>query len=326
MATAGIHPAARRPPAGMARTHNYPDVVDNNEQINASASLVPSSATSAAVAVVGGSYHYNRVRHKPKPAPQPPRQSHSIASGSRPGTSSSSSAPGNMVPRTSSDIQINVEIAAHTGGGSGGVVASHSQATGAGDRSRNVVSDPSGMLRVYVDVGGQGNRVMTSQPCPSTGIHTNNLDAGVSRPDCSGGNQALPDILNSHMLPPYTARPNQSRSARHGAEAVRQQQQQQQQHRARSPTRTPGSQSRGRSSRSSRSNRTRTSSQSDHDAKICCSAECCFHCLTVTTTFRWVLVALALLGVCCVLTGIVLGVLHVTGTSYLTLSLMFIGK
>ncbi len=37
--------------------------------------------------------------------------------------------------------------------------------------------------------------------------------------------------------------------------------------------------------------------------------------------------SLALLGVCCVLTGIILGALHMTiGTSFLTLSLMFVGE
>lgn len=50
-------------------------------------------------------------------------------------------------------------------------------------------------------------------------------------------------------------------------------------------------------------------------------------CVTAATTFRWVLVGLALLGVCCVLTGIILGALHMTvGNSFLTLSLMFIGQ
>jgi hypothetical protein len=46
------------------------------------------------------------------------------------------------------------------------------------------------------------------------------------------------------------------------------------------------------------------------------------------TTFRWILVALAGLGICCVVSGIVLGVLHISDNSsgFLTLSLMFIGQ
>ena len=61
--------------------------------------------------------------------------------------------------------------------------------------------------------------------------------------------------------------------------------------------------------------------------KTCCSRAAVRRCLTIVTTFRWVLVGLALLGVACVVSGIILGALHMTvGSSFLTLSLMFIGE
>ena len=59
----------------------------------------------------------------------------------------------------------------------------------------------------------------------------------------------------------------------------------------------------------------------------CCSRIRCLNCLTAVTTFRWILVSLAVVGVGCILTGVSLGVLHVTDTStgYITLSVLFAG-
>ena len=54
--------------------------------------------------------------------------------------------------------------------------------------------------------------------------------------------------------------------------------------------------------------------------------ETCFKCIAVSTSFRWILVVLSLMGVCCVVTGIVLAALHASGNSYLFLAIMFIGK
>ncbi|KAK3090015.1 hypothetical protein FSP39_008526 [Pinctada imbricata] len=51
----------------------------------------------------------------------------------------------------------------------------------------------------------------------------------------------------------------------------------------------------------------------------------CLKCMAATTSFRWILVILSLLGVCCVVTGIVLAALHATGQSFLFLAIMFIG-
>lgn len=52
----------------------------------------------------------------------------------------------------------------------------------------------------------------------------------------------------------------------------------------------------------------------------------CFKCLAVGLSFRWILVVLSLLGVCCVVTGIILAALHAAGNSFLFLAIMFIGK
>ena len=69
----------------------------------------------------------------------------------------------------------------------------------------------------------------------------------------------------------------------------------------------------------------RRSYAAEDDGKRCCG--CCPRCVACLTTFRWVLVSLALLGVACVITGIILAALHMTvGSSFLTLSLMFIGQ
>ena len=54
--------------------------------------------------------------------------------------------------------------------------------------------------------------------------------------------------------------------------------------------------------------------------------ESCFKCLAVGLSFRWILVVLSLLGVCCVVTGIILAALHAAGNSFLFLAIMFIGK
>ncbi|XP_005091042.2 mucin-5AC [Aplysia californica] len=53
--------------------------------------------------------------------------------------------------------------------------------------------------------------------------------------------------------------------------------------------------------------------------------EPCVKCVVTVTSFRWVLVVLSVLGVCCVVTGIVLAALHAAGNSFLFLAIMFIG-
>lgn len=64
------------------------------------------------------------------------------------------------------------------------------------------------------------------------------------------------------------------------------------------------------------------------EADACCTKGCCLSCLTTVTTFRRTLVALATLGICCVLIGMVLGILQISDgpASFLILSLTFIGR
>ena len=126
-----------------------------------------------------------------------------------------------------------------------------------------------------------------------------------------GNNEALPDILNSHLLPPYAVRPNQHRSARQGATNARPQ----------------ASRPRARGGRAHRHRQPAQTTHVDDDGKTCCGCFCCLHCITVVTQFRWVLLSLAMLGVICIVTGIILGAIHMSvSTSFLTLSLMFIGE
>ncbi|CAH1794541.1 unnamed protein product, partial [Owenia fusiformis] len=152
---------------------------------------------------------------------------------------------------------------------------------------------------------------------PSNRIQTGILNPGITllESETPRGNAALPDIVSSANLPPYTPRPNQHRGSRNDNQ-----------------NRLSGNLTQTdisidvRQTRSRRDPRRAPSVDSSRSSsKGCCSSENVFHCLTVLTTFRWVLVVLAMLGVCCVVTGIVLGALHMAGSSFLTLSLMFIG-
>ena len=132
----------------------------------------------------------------------------------------------------------------------------------------------------------------------------------IGHPSDHPNNEALPDILNSHLLPPYAVRPNQHRSARQGANA-----------------RPQAARTRTRSSRPRRHRQPTQTTQLDDEDKTCCGCLGCLHCITVVTQFRWVLLALAMLGVICIVTGIILGAVHMSiNTNFLTLSLMFIGE
>lgn len=69
-------------------------------------------------------------------------------------------------------------------------------------------------------------------------------------------------------------------------------------------------------------------------SKLCdVNGGCCFRCVVAMTTIRWVMVAMASLGVGCIIIGIVLGVIQVAAggstplsAGYLAHSLIFIGK
>ncbi|RUS85102.1 hypothetical protein EGW08_007154, partial [Elysia chlorotica] len=53
--------------------------------------------------------------------------------------------------------------------------------------------------------------------------------------------------------------------------------------------------------------------------------EPCVRCVVTVTSFRWVLVVLSVLGVFCVVAGVVLAALRAAGNSFLFLAIMFIG-
>ena len=156
---------------------------------------------------------------------------------------------------------------------------------------------------------------------------------------------SLPDILHSHMLPQIPpARPNQHRHQRNN--------------RGRNsrnldhpnPSNPPnnndsnnnndnrdnrrGGGARGgrghgnhgdRSHRHRHRRRSRTQSSSSTQTEGTCK-EPCVKCVVTVTSFRWVLVVLSVVGVCCVVTGIVLAALHAAGKSFLFLAIMFVGE
>ncbi|XP_064619628.1 uncharacterized protein LOC135483048 [Lineus longissimus] len=136
-------------------------------------------------------------------------------------------------------------------------------------------------------------------------IQTRNLPTGVSAPLSD-----LPDILNS-TLPPYTS---PEHTLTRGGQVIN--------------SRGNVRRSFGRPPRRSRQHdvhHPRDHYVLEDDLEELCDKNCCTACLTITTQFKWILVLLAIVGLCCVVTGIILGALHMTGSSFLTLSLMFIG-
>lgn len=157
-----------------------------------------------------------------------------------------------------------------------------------------------------------------SSPRP---IQTQDLNAGVvSRMDSR--HEALPDLLHSHVIPsqvpssrhnPHRPPPGHMvdpRGGHHHQSHVR--------HHPRSHR------DRHRSHHHHHRSRRRSRSNSQSDNEPC--KDSCLKCLAATTSFRWILVILSLLGVCCVVTGIVLAALHAAGNSFLFLAIMFIGK
>lgn len=151
-------------------------------------------------------------------------------------------------------------------------------------------------------------------------IQTQDLNVGVSSRLEPAPHSDVPDLLHSHMVPqpPVISSPTHPNHMRHMPRDWR--------------GLTPESQARhhrhhrhGGHSRSARQRRSRTNSRSSYSEHESCK-EACYKCVEVTTSFRWILVILSLLGVCCVVTGIVLAALHAAGSSFLFLAIMFIGE
>ncbi|XP_035826315.1 homeobox protein 2, partial [Aplysia californica] len=164
---------------------------------------------------------------------------------------------------------------------------------------------------------------------------------------------ALPDILHSHILPQIPPpRQNQHRQQRDRTRASRNsggnnnssnnnnnnnrsgdsnnnsnsnnnesRDQQRRNNRHRS---THGGDRSHRHHRHRRRLRSQPSSSSASQGEGGMCKEPCVKCVVTVTSFRWVLVVLSVLGVCCVVTGIVLAALHAAGNSFLFLAIMFI--
>lgn len=64
----------------------------------------------------------------------------------------------------------------------------------------------------------------------------------------------------------------------------------------------------------------------DSSSKVCCDTWTCRLCSTSCLRFRCVLLMLSAAGLCSTLGGVIIGIIRVPETSYLTLSLMFAGK
>lgn len=150
-------------------------------------------------------------------------------------------------------------------------------------------------------------------------IRTQDLNIGVtsSRMDIQRHTtSALPDLIAHSQIPapgarpgPAAQRPQAPVDPRAGAYVSRQ----------------VDPHSRHRHSHGDRRHRSRRHSHRNSNEPEEPCKETCFKCIAVSTSFRWILVVLSLLGVCCVVTGIVLAALHATGNSYLFLAIMFIG-
>lgn len=164
------------------------------------------------------------------------------------------------------------------------------------------------------------------QPPPyradSRPIRTHDLNVGVTgRLDNQRG-EAIPDILFSHMVPQVPpSRPNQHRQGNRGnnERGGRRRADNNGRHHSRNHQREL------RQSHGNRRSRTQLHMYQQH-RETC--KEPCLKCLSSVTSFKCVLVLLSLIGVCCVITGIVLGALHAVAVakSFLFLAIMFLGK
>lgn len=197
--------------------------------------------------------------------------------------------------------------------------SSSSTVTGQG----NVVTQPHNpAIRPDHSSNPQTN-VVTSQHSnmPSTRhITTHDPNSGIFTTRVEIRHEAIPDLLHSHVVPSQ-----QSTQApivtRHGQQ-IRQTppahilNQRGQVHVRHHPSRQIRQHQQHR-------RRTRSRSHSNSEDEPCKAG--CLSCLAASTSFRWILVILSLLGVCCVVTGIVLAALHAAGNSFLFLAIMFIG-
>jgi len=155
-----------------------------------------------------------------------------------------------------------------------------------------------------------------------TQISTQDLNVGVvSR--LNPHHEALPDLLHSHVIPSHVL-PGGGRHA-HPQRPSNMEHQVYANNYHGHPRHHPRHHHRdGHRSGTRRTHRSGSRSGSQSSNEPC--KENCMSGLAAATSFRWILVVLSLLGVCCVVTGIVLAALHAAGNSFLFLAIMFIGK
>ncbi|KAL3875638.1 hypothetical protein ACJMK2_033568 [Sinanodonta woodiana] len=168
------------------------------------------------------------------------------------------------------------------------------------------------------DTSQETHGQMFQQPADSRIIRTQNVGSGIVLSYLnSARTNGLPDLLaHSRIIQPHS-----QTSLRPVAQnpPVVPTSQVTQHHRSSNLGHGVTSQS-GHNGRSRRHSR-----RHSHHRPHTCKDSCC-KCVAALTTFRWILVVLSLLGVCCVVTGIVLAALHAAGNSFLFLAIMFIGE
>lgn len=171
---------------------------------------------------------------------------------------------------------------------------------------------------VHIDTSQQA--VNNENMAPGHSIQTQDIDIGVTATRQEMRHDPLPDLLHSHVIPSHSSSPPWQTGQSHpGVQESRGYSHHPHHHRHHS---RHHHRSGHRSHHGRRRHRSRSSSSTEPEP---CKAGC-LSCLAASTSFRWILVILSLLGVCCVVTGIVLAALHATGNSFLFLAIMFIGK
>ena len=299
---------------------NYPDVTLDSGNANSPGTAVSEDDVNLDTQTVVPDYPLDSL-HRPQrtstSSQQGTRQSHdSGSSGTRRDSGNVQSSAN--VPRMPQAVPAPIIVpAGHPAG------TAMSPRTGAAPSNVRGVPHP-GHAQPVVPQSNVSVTVNSSIPASdgNRNIRTQDLNVGVvsSRMDIQRHTaSALPDLIAHSQIPPPSARPNPAAQRpqvpvdpRTGSHVSRQV--------------DPHSRHRhhhGDRDRRHRSRRHshRTSTEAEEPCK-----ESCFKCIAVSTSFRWILVVLSLLGVCCVVTGIVLAALHAAGNSFLFLAIMFIGK
>ena len=301
--------------ANTSSSVNYPDVTLDSANVHSpSTSNVVDNGTEDVQTVVPD-YPLDSLQ-------RPQRTSTSSQPGSRQAHDSGSGSPrdgGNVqtsvnVPRMQQAVSGSLNVPPHSS-----VIAMSPRAGGTGPPNVRSVPHEGQSPPVVSNVSVNVNN-LTPADDGNRHIRTQDLNVGVvsSRMDIQRQTtSALPDLIAHSQIPPPAARPNVAAQRpqvpvdpRTGTYVSRQ----------------VDPHSRHRHHHGDRRRRSRRHSHRGSSEPVEPCKETCFKCIAVSTSFRWILVVLSLLGVCCVVTGIVLAALHAAGNSFLFLAIMFIGK